>query len=423
MDIDFVLEKPREGAAERVASKFETMWPHRYPLLDGLRGVAALTVVLHHVGVVSAGHFAVMVFFVISGYCITASAESFRSRGLTIAEFLRRRVRRIYPPYVVAVLFYVITRTVKAMTGGANELSHSWAVWLQNFTLTQWLTLLGHPQPWPSENPTLFVGAFWSLNYEEQFYLVVALCLVLSVWRRIPMLLTVTILSAAGLALNLARPSNWICGFFLEYWVHFALGSSLFFALCKYPGHRARYLYIAVLLTIGIALGARLLPWSTERIASARAPVEIVFLVGLTLTLLMLRPVSEPLTSSKWWKPFALLGTISYSLYLVHQFNVHMVNSIAALLLPGAPTWLNLVSVLALHIALASAFWYCFERPFLRRKELPRLEDGQPSGRWSRGCRGGWQHRLPQCDSQRTHPCLELRTHDPVAQQKDESDP
>jgi peptidoglycan/LPS O-acetylase OafA/YrhL len=41
-------------------------------LLDDLRGVAALLVVLNHLKVVSGsvGHFAVMVFFVISGYCI-----------------------------------------------------------------------------------------------------------------------------------------------------------------------------------------------------------------------------------------------------------------------------------------------------------------------------------------------------------------
>ena len=345
-----------------------TVWPARYELLDGLRGVAALAVVMHHVGIAPAGHFAVMVFFVISGYCITASAESFRTSGQGIAAFLRRRVRRIYPPYLVAVAFYAATRTVKALAGGADELSRSPLAWLQNLTLTQWLTLLRQPQHWPSENPTLFVGAFWSLNYEEQFYLVIALCLLLSLWKKVPLPAMVAILAAAGLALNLARPGNWVCGLFLEYWVHFALGSSLFFLLCRYTSRRARYLYVALLLAVGVALSMRLLPWSAERIANERAPMEIAFLVGVTLVLLALRPLSVPLVSSKWWKPFAALGAISYSLYLVHQFNVHMVNTIAGLILPGAPSWLNLTSVLALHVVLASVFWYFFERPFLGRQ-------------------------------------------------------
>jgi peptidoglycan/LPS O-acetylase OafA/YrhL len=412
MDLVSPIEPSREETpAQNQATRSGTAWPYRYELLDGLRGAAALVVVMHHVGIVQAGHFAVMVFFVISGYCITASAESFRNRSQSIADFLRRRVRRIYPPYLVAVAFYATTRTVKALAGGTDQLSRSPLDWLQNLTLTQWLTLLRHPQPWPSENPTLFVGAFWSLNYEEQFYLVIALCLLLSLWKRIPILAVVAILAAAGLALNLARPANWICGLFLEYWVHFALGASLFFLLCKYTSRRARFLYVALLLAVGIALSVRLLPWSAERIADERAPMEIAFLVGVTLVLLALRPLSVPLVSSKWWKPFAALGAISYSLYLVHQFNVHLVNTIAGRILPRAPSWLNLTCVLALHVALASVFWYFFERPFLGRRTPAGYKPGPLSAFRRAWCkeRARWS-RLHAHDGNGTGDATERRT-------------
>src|ERR1700742_3376069 len=92
-------------------------WPARYELLDGVRGVAALTVVLHHIGVgqsVQIGHFAVMIFFVISGYCITASVESCRRSSGGFRQFMLKRVRRIYPPYILAIAFFALTRWVKS---------------------------------------------------------------------------------------------------------------------------------------------------------------------------------------------------------------------------------------------------------------------------------------------------------------------
>ncbi len=55
-----------------------TPYPARYGFLDGLRGLAALCVVLAHQDVLPFGHEAVLVFFIISGYCITAAAQARR---------------------------------------------------------------------------------------------------------------------------------------------------------------------------------------------------------------------------------------------------------------------------------------------------------------------------------------------------------
>jgi peptidoglycan/LPS O-acetylase OafA/YrhL len=59
-------------------------WPARYALLDGLRGLACLGVVLHHLGVAPIGHYCVMVFFVVSGYCIAAAASSGLRNGASL---------------------------------------------------------------------------------------------------------------------------------------------------------------------------------------------------------------------------------------------------------------------------------------------------------------------------------------------------
>ena len=151
------------------------MYASRYQTLDSWRGLAALLVVFHHVSGMEVGRSAVMVFFVISGYCITASAYSCQERGLGFWGYLRRRVRRIYPPYLLALVYYGVTRLIKWWLTGQDDLSRitPWQ-WVQNVTLTQWVSLLPSPIPRAEENYTNLVAAFWSLGYEEQFYLLVA---------------------------------------------------------------------------------------------------------------------------------------------------------------------------------------------------------------------------------------------------------
>ena len=93
----------------------------RYRSLDLWRGAACLAVVVYHAAgaatlssgssgffdrlalpalrVVGFGWIGVPVFFVISGYCIAATSDSQRHRGLPTRRFFERRFWRIYPPY------------------------------------------------------------------------------------------------------------------------------------------------------------------------------------------------------------------------------------------------------------------------------------------------------------------------------------
>lgn len=343
-------------------------WPARYELLDGIRGLAALAVVLHHIGVAEFGHFAVMVFFVISGYCISSSAESCRRSGGGFGEFMIKRVRRIYPPYLLAVIFYAATRLVKSARDPGFEFKPSLLDWVQNFTLTQWVSDLFYPVHWPAQNAKLFVAAFWSLNYEEQFYLVTSILLIAAISLRIPMIVSVLALSAAGLVWNWLIPGNWVCGAFIEYWVHFALGSCLFYMLCQFTGKVHRRAFLTLVAVLGIACAGRVLLHTTNAMDDLRAMIEISFLSGITLALYFIRPISHKVSLSPLWRPLAALGGISYSLYLIHQFNLTLVASVAHKLLPlGAPYVLLMAVIVALHVALASIFWFLCERPFLRK--------------------------------------------------------
>jgi peptidoglycan/LPS O-acetylase OafA/YrhL len=351
------------------------IWPARYELLDGLRGIAALVVVLNHVGALSAeaGHLAVMLFFVISGYCISASADSCRRGGRGFGEFMSRRIRRIYPPYLFAILFFTASRVVKTALGGPNALRRPILDWVQNVTLTQWVSDLVHPVGEAVQNPKLFVAAFWSLNYEEQFYLVMALALVLAISRGVSLLVPVVCLAILGLAWNWVLPGGWMCGLFIEYWVHFALGACLFFALTQFANTWRRYVFLGTVSLLGLVSAGRIMLLQTGAATYVlRAMTEFAFLSVVTLALFFARPMSAALCRSVFWRPFAALGAISYSLYLVHQFNLTLVAVVAQHILPlRAPQVMMFGTEIVLFIALATVFWWFCERPFLRLRSPP----------------------------------------------------
>lgn len=357
-------------------------WPGRFGLLDGLRGLASLSVLLHHLGASPLGHYAVMVFFVISGYCITASAQSSLQRQPSFLSFIRRRARRIYPPYLLAVTFFAVTRWVRSYVEPGKTWHPTWTEWLQNLTLTQWTSLPFHPIAWPSANPRLFVSAFWSLNYEEQFYLVVAVGLVFAARLNVPLLRTVSVLFVIGLVWNVLTPGNWITGIFIEYWAHFALGALLFLVLCTYPSSAPRWAFLFGSVLLGVICATRLLSSSDADVQnSLRAYFELGLLATFSFSLLLLRPYSDAITRSMLWKPIAALGAISYSLYLVQQFNLTVVAAVAHQMLPDScPRYIQTLMLVVLHLCIASVFWYFCERPFISKYWLGRSND-RPSAK------------------------------------------
>ena len=101
------------------AAAFADTKPH-YNILDGLRGVAALTVVCFHLFEAYAtshldqrinhGYLAVDFFFILSGFVIGYAYDD-RWTKMTVGEFLKRRFIRLHPMVVIgaligAVMFY-----------------------------------------------------------------------------------------------------------------------------------------------------------------------------------------------------------------------------------------------------------------------------------------------------------------------------
>jgi len=118
--------------------------------------------------VLSHGYLGVQIFFVISGYCITAVCRSTSPGKRSVLEFLRRRVRRIYPPYWASIVLVVLLGMATVLLMGRT--------WQSVFPLTaaDWMLsslLLRGPFGAPA---TSFV--YWMLSIIIQFYLVMAIC-------------------------------------------------------------------------------------------------------------------------------------------------------------------------------------------------------------------------------------------------------
>ena len=88
--------------------------PH-YEILDGLRGVAALMVIVYHVfecfdaSPVPHGYLAVDFFFVLSGFVIGYAYDSRWAQGLTVGGFFKRRLIRLHPMVLVGAVLGAIT--------------------------------------------------------------------------------------------------------------------------------------------------------------------------------------------------------------------------------------------------------------------------------------------------------------------------
>jgi peptidoglycan/LPS O-acetylase OafA/YrhL len=153
-------------------------------------------------------------------------------------------------------------------------------------------------------------------------------------------------------------------GLFPEYWPHFALGVALYITLTRTTAAAGRVSFGVVLLALAAISGAAAsgsLPFA----APDRAR-EITVLALTGLALLALRPLSGAIERHAAWRPVALLGTISYSLYLVHQFNLTAATTIGGKLAGaiGLPALATTIAI-GVQLGIATVFWRFCERPFL----------------------------------------------------------
>jgi peptidoglycan/LPS O-acetylase OafA/YrhL len=92
----FALQRRNNFDAIRLAMALLVVWSHSFALYLGSEKTEPLSLLLN--GTYNSGNIGVMVFFIISGFLVTQSFVHSKS----LSHFMERRVRRIYPGYLVA---------------------------------------------------------------------------------------------------------------------------------------------------------------------------------------------------------------------------------------------------------------------------------------------------------------------------------
>lgn len=162
-----VSNKDRQNPMQPLTAK-----NHYRPEIDGIRAFAVIAVIINHFNknILPSGFLGVDIFFVISGFVITASLANRPSRGLRdfLMDFYTRRIKRLVP----ALLFFVIISSIFICLFNPNPGSSLKTGIFSLFGLSN-LYLLQQSTNYfsPITDLNIFIHT-WSLGVEEQFYLI-----------------------------------------------------------------------------------------------------------------------------------------------------------------------------------------------------------------------------------------------------------
>ncbi len=390
----------------------------RFESIDALRGIAALGVVFYHAlwqstaavpnnffrwpvkflqFLSSFGYIGVFLFFVISGFCIhlqwARAQVNKQPHNIHFGSFWRRRIRRLYPPYVIAFALFMI---MMAFTTGIN-VTHFFI-----YDVVMHLLMLHNLDPHTCYSIN---GVFWTLAVEEQLYLGYFLLLFLRTrwgWGR-----TLVICAAARVGWFAFSHLIWVefgVGVPVPegaatHWFTWALGAIAVEAalgLVKLPGW-CRNLWLGGAAIVLASATSMILP-NTQKDTFLHTFAWMLMhpVWGLGFFILVNRVVH---IEQEWMRNVgaaagnirffnlarvkrtlvaaaAFVGVFSYSLYLTHELVIMQSWWFITRKLP--PVLNTLLIVVPATVVFAWIFYRFCERPFMRKPAEKRVEvDGR----------------------------------------------
>jgi peptidoglycan/LPS O-acetylase OafA/YrhL len=342
--------------------------------LDALRCVAILGVLWHHCGsntdqpvLLTRGYLGVDLFFVLSGFLITAILlrEKARTGSISIRDFYVRRVLRIFPLYY-AYLAYLCVSSVFLHEPTPDRARFLQAAPYYATYTSNWL---------PERLYEPIFARSWSLSVEEQFYLVWPTILILCGRRWVvPLLLTFIAVTFMGEVGHFGPEIEYLANKLVPFsaiaiGVLLAIGLDRprsFHALARFLGGKSSVLLIVGLLVLLLAI-----PLNVQGVLRLAVHLSMAALVCSVVI-----REDHALSTLAHAGPVVHIGIVSYGIYVLHgQFgslNSRLAAWIAAALhVPQlrSSRELDFVLLVIVSTLAATVSYYCFESFFLSLKE------------------------------------------------------
>lgn len=371
-----VLPRPRGATLTHSEYRAESY----FPALDGLRAVAILLVILHHVTPRAAGdalnvlmqngRYGVSLFFLVSGYliCTLFLREEARNGRISLRDFYARRAARLFP-------LYYLMLGVQALAVFGTPFYPAASVALFADKLPSYLFYYSNLLPTATDGPFFFA---WSLAVEEQFYLWFGLAIVFLA-RRPLLLLLGAALAVKLIAYNLFGPLDaqsqlyrvlfsyrepLLVGVLLGYALHQQTVYNRIVAVLGRPG---------TLAALGIGSVGFL---ALHPMQSATSWDGVILLAAMTL--LVAAVVVRPAVPFLGNRLVAHYGKVSYGIYLMHMF---VIAALQRVLGDRSPNLTFALTAIGTGIMAAISF-ALFEQPIMafckRRRERRRAAGSTP---------------------------------------------
>ncbi len=363
----------------------------RFPLVDGLRAIAAISVLIYHVNLFGSTDIhlvnrligglsvSVPIFFLVSGFLLYRPFIAHRNGGperLSIPGYSRNRALRIFPAYWLVLLVLAILPGIAAYNGQTT-------VW--DLTLTNQIPLPGNTPCVVTANECALAQT-WSLMVEVSFYVFLPIYAAIAAiafkrlrltawaWLEILLLLVLGLIATVFAQTNLTSfDLSWISGTMIGHFLWLALGMGLAIASVRWGRHpRAHRVGDLGALWWALAFGIFLaiVFWITPRIGQGDIYLSLgMVLQGMVAFLLLLPAAFETprltlVNRFLSWSPVAWIGLISYGVFLWHFVIAQKLGHLGA----GLSFVPLLAATIGLTIPIAAASYYGLERPILRFK-------------------------------------------------------
>jgi peptidoglycan/LPS O-acetylase OafA/YrhL len=379
-----LLDAPRTGIA--VAGDPGRASP-RIVELDGLRAFAIIPVILHHCWpagnrtsfVGEAGWMGVDLFFVLSGYLITGILLNAVRGKNGYRDFLARRALRIFPLYYLCLGLFTAVAVLRSDQASWEAMKawggvHWFFVYLGNLRAA-WMNDLP---------PVLSFATLWSLQVEEQFYLLFPIAVALFSIENLRRFLTGCIILAPLLrsAMVLFAPHGAVAGYVLMPCRMDALALGGLLAILfrrrssKLPrASQARLAFIISAVTVAGIFCAAL--WRQPS-GTAYDPLmrsvgysAVDFTCASLLCWILLSPASN-LARMLRIRALVYTGQIAYGLYLLHEpaswLARKLIGNVAGITVETHSA-LSVPITFAASFLVAGLSWRFFESPFQALKK------------------------------------------------------